>query len=325
MTQSPSLSPAISARIFCLARSGDWQTAAVLLQTAQAIGQIAPDQAEILTRFLDPDLAEAGAPLPEPTPITPLDLRMFEAIGEPLPVAGLPLAFAHSDLSETTGWKSRLEAAERLSRAGAIAPNLLLGFYTQQKPAASGGVWERVAAFRAFEAALGAGDAQAIAKTLVTAQAAMAQVELEVVFAELFAERLSAANLEGQASDAVLTLQLLSSKPDELIQGSRTQDPKLAFALGLAKGDLADVSIPDGMARAIAVAYGVPVVPEDAAALISDKRIGEAILSAMDRITSGVSGELTDVTAGLSILRSLGMEEVSRRVALQLMLLERRG
>ena len=58
---------------------------------------------------------------------------------------------------------------------------------------------------------------------------------------------------------------------------------------------------------------------------MAQKRIGEAILQAMLRIESGLTGELVKVTEGLSILRKLGLEDVARRTALQLMILERRG
>ena len=66
----------------------------------------------------------------------------------------LPLAFAHAELRDTAGWKSQIESAERLARAGVIAPNVLLGLYTERLPAASGGVWDRAAAFQRFESAL---------------------------------------------------------------------------------------------------------------------------------------------------------------------------
>ena len=325
MTQSPSLSPALPARIFCLARSGDWQTAAVLLQTAQALDQIAPEEAELLTRFLDPALADSSDPLPPPVPVTPLTLRMFEAIGEPLSISGLPLAFAHSDLSETTGWKSRLEAAERLSRAGAIAPNLLLGYYTQQRPAASGGVWDRVWAFQTFEKALGSGDPATVAQALQPALNAMAAVELEVVFADLFADRLASVPLTGPAADQVITLQLLSASYEKLTAGKTTADPVLTFALSVARGTVTGQPAPDGMARAILDAWAGPELPAEITQMLSENRVGEVILTATDRISSGVSGQLTDVTLGLAILRHLGMEDVARRTALELLLLERRG
>lgn len=325
MTQSPGLSPALPARIFCLARNGDWETAAVTLQTSEALGQVSPAEAALLTRFLDPAFAEDSDQLLVPDPITPLDLRMFEAIGEPVSIVTLPLAFAHSDLSETTGWKSRLEAAERLSRAGAIAPNLLLGYYTQQKPAASGGVWDRVQAFQRFEVALGLGEATAIETTLLTTIAAMENVELEVVFADLFAERLNAVPLGPRGSDLVIGVQLLSTQYERLTAGKTTADPRLRFALAIARGKVAGEPTPDSMARAIAAAWANPDLPADLTQMLTEKRIGEAILVAIERITNGVNGQLTDVTLGLAILRKLGMEDISRRAALELMLLERRG
>jgi hypothetical protein len=325
MTQSPGLSPALPARIFCLARTGDWETAAVTLQTAEALGQISPQEATLLTRFLDPAIAEDESATAPSLPITPLDLRMFEAIGEPLSVANLPLAFAHSDLSETTGWKARLEAAERLSRAGAISPNLLLGYYTQQKAAASGGVWERVKAFQSLEAALAGGDGERIAKALSDAVSAMESVELEVVFAELFAERLGQTEMTGPAANAVLKVQLLSTDYGKLTVDKSSQDAVLAYCLALAQGKLAGAATPNGMARAISAAWAGAELPTDAREMIDTKRTGEAILTAIQHISNGVSGQLSDVTAGLSILRAMGMEDISRRTALELMLLERRG
>ncbi len=325
LTQSPSLSPALPARIFCLARSGDWQTAAILLQTAQALGQIPPDETLLLTSFLDPAFAETGVVLAPPTPITPLDLRMFEAIGEPLPINALPIAFAHSDLSETTGWKARLEAAERLSRAGAIAPNLLLGYYTQQKPAASGGVWDRVKAFQTFETALGTGDVPAITAALGPAMTAMESAELEVVFSELFAARLGAFALSGPAADLRTRLQLLSAKYEKLTAGASTADETLAFALAIARGKPAGAPTPNGMARAIAAGWAAPELPADIVQMLAEKRAGELILTAIERISNGAEGQLTDVTLGLAVLRKLGMEDAARRAALQLLLLERRG
>lgn len=325
MTQSPNLSPTLPARIFCLARGGDWQTAAVLLQTAEALNQITPFEVELLTRFLDPSIAETSDPLRAPTTVTPLDLRMFEAIGEPLSIASLPLAFAHSDLSETTGWKARLEAAERLSRAGAIAPNLLLGYYTQQKPAASGGIWDRVKAFQTFESALASGQNEVIAQALGPAISAMESAELEVVFAELFADRLVSKSLTGPARDEVIKMSLLSSDYEKLTAGATSDDTRIAFALAVSRGTIAGQPTPDGMARAISAGWTSPSLPPDIIQMLDEKRVGELILTAIERITSGVQGQLTDVTIGLAVLRALGMEDVSRRTALELILLERRG
>ncbi len=59
--------------------------------------------------------------------------------------------------------------------------------------------------------------------------------------------------------------------------------------------------------------------------MLAEKRAGELILTAIERISNGAEGQLTDVTLGLAVLRKLGMEDAARRTALQLLLLERRG
>ncbi|MFN4172816.1 MAG: hypothetical protein ACK4GW_13780, partial [Pseudorhodobacter sp.] len=119
---NPRLAPTYPARIFCLARSGDWNAAALTLRMAQALGLVTDSEDALLSRFLDPDLYEGEPPLTPPDPVTPLAWRMLDSIGEGLPTAGLPLAFSHAELRDTAGWKAQIEAAERLSRAGVIDP-----------------------------------------------------------------------------------------------------------------------------------------------------------------------------------------------------------
>jgi len=123
----PTIAPTPSARIFCLARSGDWSTAALTLNTARVLGDIDPETAQLMERFLDPELFEGEAALPPPSRPSPLDFRLREAIGEGLNTTALPRAFAHADLRGTVGWKSQLEAAERLARTGAISSTTLHG------------------------------------------------------------------------------------------------------------------------------------------------------------------------------------------------------
>lgn len=160
MDNTPGIAPSFSARIFCLAKGGDWAAAAVSLHGAETLGLIDERQAILLTHFLDDAFIDSGE-LPDIAErMTPLDFRMHEAIGQPLPTVPLPVAFAQSDLRMNSGWKARLEAAERLARAGAIPAARLREIYAEQRPAASGGVWERAGAMRTLEAALAAGDPQ---------------------------------------------------------------------------------------------------------------------------------------------------------------------
>lgn len=158
MNTTPGIAPSFAARIFCLAQTGDWAAAAISLHGAESLGLLDQHQAVLLTHFLDDAYVDSDQMLPSPDRMTPLDFRIHEAIGQPLPTSSLPLAFAHSDLRPNNGWKARLEAAERLARAGAIPPAPLRALYSEQKPAASGGVWERAGVMRTLEAALASGD-----------------------------------------------------------------------------------------------------------------------------------------------------------------------
>ncbi len=149
----PDMSPTYPARIFCLARRGDWPAAALTLGTAEALGVLQPAEAELIGRFLDDGESDLLPPPERPDVVTPLMFRLFEAIGEPLPTRTLPLAFAHADLRPQNGWKARIEAAERLYRAGAIDDARLLGIYLEREASASGGTWDRVVAVREWHEA----------------------------------------------------------------------------------------------------------------------------------------------------------------------------
>lgn len=326
--EAPELAPTLPTRVFCVARSGDWAAAALTLRTAQALGHISETENILLSRFLDAALYENEPPPPPPKPVTPLIWRIYEAIGEPLSSSTLPLAFAHADLSERAGWKAQVEAAERLARAGAITPNLLLGLFTQREPAASGGVWDRVDAFQRFEAALNAGDVAAVEQRLPLAYARMSDVELEVPFATLFADRLAKLDLTGDTARIAYEMGLLSPGYARLYNSPHApQDVRGRFLAGLAQGSVKNLAPPDSMARAIAPAFdGTEVVlSDDAHLLLDQKRIGEALLLAMARIETGLHGEMGKLSEGLALLRQLGLQDTAQRAALQLMLLERRG
>jgi hypothetical protein len=323
---SPGLAPTLTARVFCLARSGDWSAAALTLRTAQALGTVGSEDDTLLARFLDPEQFDGVELPPAPRPITPLVWRIYDALGGPVPTSALPPAFAYADLSDHAGWKAQIEAAERLSAAGVIAPNVLLGLYTDRAPAASGGVWDRVDAFQRFDAALTKGDVAAVEQRLPLAYARMKDVELEVPFATLYANALAKLPLTGDAARISYEIGLISPEYERLAkQNAGSGEVRSRFLAGLAAGSVKDLTAPDSMARAIAPAFIDPQLPDDIAEMIQQRRIGEAMLQAMMRIDSGVRGELVKVTEGLAILRKLGLEDVARRTALQLMLLERRG
>ncbi len=326
MKAQPDVAPTFPARIYCLARNGDWSAAALTLKTAEALGFVKGDMANLLGRFLDPALEEDSDPMPPPARPSPLVWRMMEAIGEPMPTTTLPIAFAQADLRENIGWKSQLDAAERLARTGAIPANRLWALYREHEAAASGGVWDRVARVHMLDDALKRGNAGAVEMALPEAWKSFREAELEVPFARTYADRLAKLRLTGQAAQARFEIALLSKDYEALSKTLPAPTPRDRFLASLAQGHPSVDAAPNAMGHAIAQAFAEPPpVPQDLADLVANQQLGAAILNAIGGITNGAKGDLAGVTGGLALLLKVGLVDVARRTALQLMLLDRRG
>jgi len=321
LVQDPRLSADYAARIFCMARSGDWNTAALTFETAEALDLLPPVQAALLAQFLDPEVMDGAPSLAPPGDMTPLTFRLFEAVGRPMPTRNLPRAFAMADLRGTSGWKAELEAAERLARTGALPANRLLGLYTDRKPAASGGVWDRVEAVQAFDRALTREAPEDIARTLPPVWSQMRAQGLAVVFAEMFGDALSKIELTGTSRQQALQVALLSPAYETAAQSIDAQSP-LAFHAGLAQGtpSVDQAKTPEQQAIAKAFSSTAPA-PRDAPLLEAGK-LGEAILAAATRLDRAGPADTDDLTAALSTLRAVGLEDTARRAALQRLLLD---
>lgn len=327
LTQTPGLSPTLQARIFCLARAGQWENAALTLQSSEALGLISQQQGDLLARFLDPELFEGEPPLPAPTTPTPLTFRLKEAIGEPIPTTSLPLAFVQSDLRATSGWKARATAAERLARVGAISPNRWIGIWSEHLPAASGGIWDRIESLQRFETALASNDPGAIARALPRVWSDMRAAGLQTVFAEQFAQKLVGLPLTGAARDLVFEIALLSPSYEKIMldwppEGLSADQTLLR---GIALGELPLSRPRDAQRRAIATGFRSEGIPVRLSSLIDEKRLGEAILRAGELLEGGAAGDLDELSDALQFFRAVGLEATARRAALEILLLERRG
>lgn len=321
LNRAPHLDTDYGARMFCSLRKGDWSAAAVMLDAARALSLMPQEKLFLLDRFLNPDLYDGAPPLPLPENPDPLTFRLFESIGEPVPTAPLPRRFAVADLRDIAGWKAQLEAAERLGRAGAISPNRLLGIYTDRLPAASGGVWDRVAALQRFDTALNTGSADAVAKTLPLAWNAMQAAGLETSFAAIFAARLAAQPVTDPATAALVFRIRLLSADYEAAAANAPQTPEDQYLAALARGRPPES--PDALRRAIADGFADPLMPPDSLkGDLQAGRLGEAILRAIAMFDSGRKGNLADLTDALRLLRAVGLEDTARRAALQRLLLE---
>lgn len=313
----PDIAPTFSARIFCLARNNDWPAAALSLETARALGYVSEAEDLLMARFLDPELFE-GIPLAKPPlPMTPLSYRMLSALGEAPPARGLPLAFNHAQLAPTQGWKPRLEAAERLARTGGVTGGQLFALYTERNPAASGGLWDRVAAVQAFDLALLSGDVAAVEATLSPAMEMMARVGLTEVFADYYGTRVARLPLTGSARALAEHMVLLT--PEAETYAARIEDPLLA---ALAQGRAPQLEPPTALRAAVSAAFDAPTgpLPISYERLITSGQFGHATLRALTALDG--SADPDDAGTALRVLRILGFEQTAREIALALVLRE---
>lgn len=321
IVEDPRPSADYATRIFCTARTGDWNTAALTFETAHALDLLPPVQAALLAQFLDPEVVDDAPSLAPRSDMNPLTFRLYEAVGRPMPTRNLPRAFAMADLRGTSGWKAEIEAAERLARTGALPTNRLLGLYTNRKPAASGGVWDRVEAVQAFDDALTRKAPKDIARTLPPVWSQMRAQGLAVVFAEMFGESLAKIELTGTARTLASRVALLSPLYEAAAQDIDTQSP-LAFHAGLAQGSPPADQAKTPQQQAIAKAFSSTAPAPRDTPLLEAGKLGEAILAAATRLDQADPADTDDLAAALSTLRAVGLEDTARRAALQRLLLD---
>ncbi len=318
LATKPRLSDDYGARVFCLVRTGDWPTAALIYDTALIVGELDPVSVEQLALFLDPEYGSTGIDLPPPREMTPLLFRLYEANGAPLPTRTLPRKFAAADLRGTTGWRSEIEAAERLARTGALPANRMLGLYTARRPAASGGVWDRVQALQAFDRAMLSGDEIRIAKTLPMVWEDMLDAGLGVVFATLYGERLSRLDLSG-LEQTVHGIGLLS--PAAAAHTGKLRNRSARFLDGVALGAVDASLAQTPMEEAIARAFAEATPARRYAGPLSEGKLGEVILDVITDLHRAMEGRSTQIDGPLATLRFVGLEDVARQAALQILLL----
>ncbi|SLN50399.1 hypothetical protein ROA7450_02496 [Roseovarius albus] len=325
LSQTPSLSQSYANRIFCTARAGDWATAALIYDTAVTLNVLSSIEETLLAQFLDPEFIDGTPPQVPPGKMTPLLFRLYESVGSPLPTGNLPRAYAMADLRGNSGWRAEVEAAERLARTSALPANRLLGLYTARKPAASGSVWDRIAAVQKLDNALKSGKSANVAAALDPAWAAMRNAGLAIPFAEQFASALNSANLTGQAQELAYTIALLSPAYETAAQSMSKDDLDVAFVTGLAKGDPPRSAARSPLEQAIASAFTATSTSPEHQELLDSGKLGQAILAVAQELDEAGRNQLGDITSALSTLRALGLEDTARRAALQLILLPERS
>ncbi|MBT8460025.1 MAG: hypothetical protein KJN60_10180 [Boseongicola sp.] len=319
ISTNPDISPTFPARIFCLARNGEWDVAALTLGTAEALGILTPTEDQLLLHFLDPELFENEPLLPRPPSISPLLFRLYEAIGERPATDNLPIAFAAADLSETVGWRVRLRAAERLTAINALTPEELLKVMSNRRPSASGGIWSRIAAIQSLRATLSVGNGTQISRTLPASWDAAVAGGYHAALAPWIAEQLEDVTLSRQAHHTAFEIALFSNDIDmaRRYAGSSEEDQTLLAILTGAPFEIRNAA---PLAIAVRRSLSGLAPSESYRMLLSDNRRGEALLRAVAVLAEGVDADPNAVADALSLLMALNLDTLARRVAAELLL-----
>ena len=320
----PTLEPDYTIRIFCHVRNGDWALASFMLENAIALGEIEPRTGLLLDLFLNPDLAESTLPPVPSIEPSPLEFRLFEAIGSPLQTASLPVSFAIADLSGNSGWKAQLEAAERLVKSGALSENQLLGIYTARLPAASGGVWDRVAGLQRFDQALIAGTPREVEAALAEIWPQMNRAGLAVGFARMFG-RILMEQPSSQTTDRLrFDIQMLAPIYQTAAQFRPLRDDEDRFLTALAQGTLAQHRPFNDTSTAVLRGFTAQPIPSRLRTLLDQRRLGEVILRSIAAFSDGAAGDSQQLSESLATLQEVGLNTTAQSAALQLLILKRR-
>ena len=297
--------------IYCYARKGDWLTAHLILETEKVLGDLSDHEISLLSRYLEVDFnVDLSALLPPPDSITPLEYRLYGAIGEPIPAEYLPIQYSQSDLSGENGWRAQVIAAERLSLTGAIPENQILGIYTNHSPGASGGMWDRIKVINDLDAALD--DKENLEKSFQDAWEVFKQTNQLTVFAKLFGLRVFEENLSPKSKKIAANLLLLTNN-FKITEGY--WDPS-DIRFGLTAGDFSQVKVSDETEKIILQIFTEPSVPFLVEQKLNQGKLGEVILNALLQFELGIEGNLKDFSESLSTLNLIGLETTARRAAL---------
>ena len=210
LISKPHLSKDEALKIYCFAREGDWGLAVLTYFTLDTLDTFTPTISALLKADLDPELIGELSLAPIVSmKVSELEFRLRESAGQRPQTQGLPLRFAYMDLSETTGWKQQLEAAEKLAIMSSLPASKLFEYYSKGSPSASGGIWERVRMVQSLDETL-SDPILDPTQDLEKFWAATKNTHLAPVFARAWSDKLSSYQVSETGDHTLFKMQILS-------------------------------------------------------------------------------------------------------------------
>jgi len=310
-------------RIYCHALEGDWLTASLIYNTSKALNSTETSTLLLLGEFLEiEEPSEKFIPLND-TDLSPLDFRLYETLGYHIFRENLGNAFLFGDLSGDNGWYAQLTAAERLAENGVIDANRFLGIFTAYDPPSSNGIWERVRAIQHLDKALSLSNStKEVELALKNAWQLFQYSPNSSIFAEVFTPRLLDIELTQSSEIMAIKIGMLSSNFDAIISNSVAINALEPVVFAFTNQEAQFVKPKTTLEKTLLDAFYRPRVPSYARLQLADGKLGEVILNALIQLERGIAGDMQDLLESISTLRHVGLERVSQRTALWLILSE---
>lgn len=317
-----SIQPTLAQRIYCLVRLGEWETASVAFKVAQALGEFSPLEEQIILIYLYPELTfkTSGFTIDE---LSPLHFRMLVDSGYSYSFQNMNNTLGYYQKNSNSPWKTRIGAHESLVQSIALPFETLLVTYAENKPPASGGVWDRVNAIQSLEEAIYFDREDDINKFFHEAFKLMLQAGLEVEFSKYFVPRIINHLLEyGKIPPRhfipVILSDLSINQRDLLVPTNRNE----AFYIDLKFGRLNE-AIPNSALQE-SILEGLKIFkPGDKVELNSRSNInGLALLETLDILQDITQTPPHEIGTALETLSRFGLKDEAREIALQILLIE---
>ena len=338
-------------RIICLARSGDWNAAALALATYSSIGDIDKNLERLLINYLDHEaeleIKNEEICLEE----QPVLVYLCDFSGIRPPDNELPLGFLYTNLSRNKSLRTRINASEEFVKSGALDPAILFSNYKIKRPSTSGGVWARAKLVQELDQKFNMEEYEQLdlLRNLSLAVQEFMQVHLLAQFANVYGEKIQKIKLNQVSwkyEEMVAALVLLSGENLVNIRKEVIKNSNVNTAYYLASGKIGWENNEKKSTKLISQhfhnfeEYNLTlldkIVLEASVGRFPKDRIlseemrnslnlhmnGALLFKALALISSGQKSDMLDLQIGLASLVRMGLLEDFRIIATEILIME---
>ncbi len=349
--ERPSEKEFLTHKIICLARSGDWNAAALALATYSSIGDIDENLERLLINYLDHE-AE-------------LEIKSEEICLEGLPVVvylcdfsgirppdnELPLGFLYTNLSRSKSLRTRISASEEFVKSGALNPTILFSNYKIKRPSTSGGVWARVKLVQELDQEFSMEESEQLEllRNLSLAVQEFMQVHLLAQFAKVYGKKIQNIELNRGSwkyEEMIAALVLLSGEDLFNVRTDVIKNSNVKTAFYLASEKIGweeneeksnklflqhfdnieeyELTLLDRVVLEASIGRfpNDRILSEQMKSSLALHRNGALLFKALSLISSGQQSNMLDLQTGLAFLVRMGLLEDFRIIATEILIME---